>query len=147
MEHINWIRVKMRKKVCGLILYGNAENFPDAKNFPVDNASQAVDDPFRKEMTSRFYRSFAIPCAYLIFVIFSPRTLFFAKNFSTQKRVNRNKPTLRQNVNRQKNTSFATKQFKMQQNAINCTHVEVDFRFLHICHVKKFEIYLHVDEF
>ena len=36
-------------------------------------------------------------------VIFSPRALFFAKIFSTQKRVNRNKPILRQNsVNRQK---------------------------------------------
>ena len=85
---------------------------------------------------------------YLIFVIFSPRTLFLAKIFSTQKRVNRNKPILRQNsVNRQKNTNFATKQFKMQQNTINCTHIEGDFRFLHICHVKKFEINPHVDEF
>ena len=86
--------------------------------------------------------------AYLIFVIFSPRTLFFAKNFSTQKRVNCNKPILRQNnVNRQKNTNFATKQFKMQQNSINFTHIEGDFRFFHICHVKKFEINPHVDEF
>ena len=73
---------------------------------------------------------------YLIFVIFSPRTLFLAKIFSTQKRVNRNKPILRQNsVNGKKNTNFETEQFKMQQNTINCTHIEGDFRFFHICHI------------
>ena len=80
--------------------------------------------------------------------VFSLRTLFLAKIFSTQKRVNRNKPILRQNSgNRQKNTNFATKQFKMQQNTINCTHIAGDFRFLHFCHVKKFEMNPHVDEF
>ena len=42
--------------------------------------------------------------AYLIFVIFSPRAQFFAKFFSTQKRVNRTK------------TDFATKQRKLQKN-------------------------------
>ena len=31
----------------------------------------------------------------------------------------------------------------MQQNTINCTHNERDFRFLHICHVQKFEISPH----
>ena len=31
----------------------------------------------------------------------------------------------------------------MQQNTINCTHIEGDFRFLHICHTKKFEINPH----
>ena len=41
---------------------------------------------------------------YLIFVIFSPRAQFFAKFFSTQKRVNRTK------------TDFATKQRKLQKN-------------------------------
>ena len=35
----------------------------------------------------------------------------------------------------------------MQQNTINFTHIEGDFRFLHICLVKKFEINPHVDEF
>ena len=48
--------------------------------------------------------------AYLIFVIFSPQALFLAKIFSTQKRVNRNKPILRQNsVNRQKKHKFGNK--------------------------------------
>jgi len=46
-----------------------------------------------------------------------------------------------------KNTNFTTKLFKMQQNIINCTHIERNFRFLHICDVKKFEINPHVDEF
>ena len=41
---------------------------------------------------------------YLIFVIFPPRAQFFAKFFSTQKRVNRTK------------TDFATKQRKLQKN-------------------------------
>jgi hypothetical protein len=53
---------------------------------------------------------------YLIFVIFSPQALFLAKIFSTQKRVNRNKPILRQNsVNRQKKTQI------WQQNSVNAT--------------------------
>ena len=29
----------------------------------------------------------------------------------------------------------------MQQNTINCTHIEGDFRFLHICHAKKLQIF------
>ena len=35
----------------------------------------------------------------------------------------------------------------MQQNTINCTHNEGYFRFLHICHVKKFEITPHGEKF
>ena len=52
--------------------------------------------------------------AYLIFVLFSPRTKFLVQFFSTPKRVNRDK------------TDFATKQRKshkreiMQQNSIKC---------------------------
>ena len=34
----------------------------------------------------------------------------------------------------------------MQQNTINCTHNEGDFRFLHICHVVKCEINPHVEK-
>ena len=45
----------------------------------------------------------SIGSPYFIFVIFSPQTVFLAKIFSTQKRVSRNKPILRQNsVNRKK---------------------------------------------
>ena len=58
------------------------------------------------------------------------------------------KPIMRQNsVNRQKKTNLATKQCKMQQNTINCTHNKGDFRFLYICHVKKFEINPNVEKF
>ena len=34
----------------------------------------------------------------------------------------------------------------MQQNIINCTHNKGDFRFLYICHVKKFEIKPNVEK-
>ena len=48
----------------------------------------------------------------------------------------------------QKTTTFGTKQCKIQQNTINCTPNERDFsKFLHICHVKKFEITRHVEKF
>ena len=42
---------------------------------------------------------------------------------------------------------FATKQHKMQQNTINCTLNEGDFRFLHNCHVEECEINPHVEKF
>ena len=52
---------------------------------------------------------FLEPETYLIFVIFSPRALFLVKFFSTQKRVNRKKPSLRQNsVNRRRKKSTKT---------------------------------------
>ena len=86
--------------------------------------------------------------SYLIFVIFSPRALFLAKFFSAQKHANRKKMILRQSsVNRSRKTNFPTKQCKMQQNTINCTHNEGDFRFLYIFHVKKFEINPNVEKF
>ena len=86
--------------------------------------------------------------AYLIFVNFSPQTLFLAKFFSTQKRVNRkiNFATKQRKLPKKK-TNFPSKQCKRQQNTINCRKNEGDFRILHICHVKKFEINPHVDEF
>ena len=43
-------------------------------------------------------------------------------------------------------TDFATKRRK-SQNTKKCTYNEGDFRFLHTCHVKKFEITPHVDKF
>ena len=46
-----------------------------------------------------------------------------------------------------KKSNFATKQCKMQQDTINWTHNEGDFKFLHICHVKTFEIKPHVEKF
>ena len=67
---------------------------------------------------------------YLIFVIFSTGTIF-GSNFL--------------------HTIVRTKQCKMQQNAINCTYNviinEGDFRFLHICHVQKFETTPHGEKF
>ena len=54
---------------------------------------------------------------------------------------------MRQNsVNRKKKPNLATKQCNMQQNTINCTHNKGDFRFLYICHVKKFEIKPNVEK-
>ena len=79
---------------------------------------------------------------YLIFVLFSPQTIFFVQFFSTPKRVNCDK------------TDFATKQPKLhkreilQQNSIKCdktskiVHIMTDFP--HISHV---ETFLHVTEF
>ena len=50
-------------------------------------------------------------------------------------------------VNRKKKKLFATKQRKMQQNTINWTHNEGEFRFLHFSHVVKCEINPHVEKF
>ena len=57
-----------------------------------------------------------------------------------QNSVNRKKIATKQCKMQKK---IATKQCKMQQNTINCTHNKGDFRFLNICHVKKFEINPH----
>ena len=51
---------------------------------------------------------FGTPYSYLIFVHFSPKTVFLVQFFSTQKRVNRDQ------------IDSATKQRKWQQNSMNC---------------------------
>ena len=75
---------------------------------------------------------------YLIFVIFLHGHYFWLK-FSPH-----NRALIATNLFCKK--LFATKQLQMQQNIINCTHNEGDFRFLHICHVVKCEINPHVEK-
>ena len=98
---------------------------------------------------------------------FSPQALFCAQIFSTQYRVNRNKPILRQNsVNRKipkrvhimkEISDFSTpvmwrnlKSLHMWINLrflhiyhVKLIHMWRNLRFLHICHVLKFEMSPH----
>ena len=82
----------------------------------------------------------------LIFVIFLHIEIFLDWIFlHTKVRKSQNWFTTKQRKLPTKKC-FPSKQCKMQQNTINCTQNEGDFRFLYICHVKKFEINTCVDK-
>ena len=115
-----------------------------------EKISQVLDIPEPPASTSSVWKMFnwRLLSSYLIFVIFSPRALFLVKFFSTQMCVNRkiNFATKQRKLPKKK-TNFPSKQCKRQQNTINWKKNEGDFRILHICHVKKFEINPHMKIF
>ena len=110
---------------------------------------------------SRFHLCFVFVCVnvmpegllvcvcvtYLIFVIFLHRHYFGLIILHTEARKLQKLILRQKSVNSQKKSNFATKQCKMQQDTINWTHNEGDFKFIHICHAKKFKIKPHVEKF